>query len=80
LGVLSLHAIIDARGRRLTFFMTASQVSDYTGAAALLSSLPATEWLIANRCYRASESPLARDPLAWADLFREALKDKGIRT
>jgi transposase len=37
-----------------------------TGAAALLSSLPAAEWLIADRGYD-------------ADWFREALKDKGIR-
>jgi transposase len=46
--------------------MTAGQVSDYTGAAALLGSLPAAEWLIADRGYD-------------ADWFREALKDKGIR-
>ena len=46
--------------------MTAGQVSDYTGAAALLDSLPAAEWLIADRGYD-------------ADWFREALKDKGIR-
>jgi hypothetical protein len=30
-----LHAISDADGRPLSFFMTAGQVSDYTGAAAL---------------------------------------------
>ena len=46
--------------------MTAGQVSDYTGAAALIGSLPAAEWLIADRGYD-------------ADWFREALKDKGIR-
>ena len=46
--------------------MTAGQVSDYTGAAALLGSLPAAEWMIADRGYD-------------ADWFREALKDKGIR-
>lgn len=40
--------------------------SDYTGAAALLGSLPAAEWMIADRGYD-------------ADWFREALKDKGIR-
>jgi IS5 family transposase len=44
-----LHAVTDAKGRRLRFFMTAGQVSDYTGAAALLGSLPAAEWLIADR-------------------------------
>ncbi|WRH61582.1 MAG: IS5 family transposase [Fuscovulum sp.] len=55
-----------AKGRPLRFFMTAGQVSDYTGAAALLGSLPAAEWLIADRGYD-------------ADWFRDALKDKGIR-
>jgi transposase len=61
-----LHAVTDAKGRPIRFFMTAGQISDYTGAAALLSSLPAAEWLIADRGYD-------------ADWFREALKDKGIR-
>lgn len=40
-----LHAVTDAEGRPLRFFMTAGQVSDYTGAAALLGSLPKAEWL-----------------------------------
>ena len=35
-----LHAVTDAHGRPLSFFMTAGQVSDYTGAAALLDDLP----------------------------------------
>src|SRR5690606_23507651 len=48
-----LHAVTDAKGRPLKFFMTAGQVSDYTGAAALLGSLPAAEWLIADRGYEA---------------------------
>lgn len=46
--------------------MTAGQVSDYTGAAALLGRLPAAEWIIADWGYG-------------ADRFREALKNKGIR-
>ena len=46
--------------------MTAGQVSDYTGAKALLSSLPAADWMITDRGYD-------------ADWFRDALKDKGIR-
>jgi transposase len=46
--------------------MTADQVSDDTGAAALLGSLPSTEWKIADRGYDAN----------W---FRDALKEKGIR-
>ncbi|MFM2391847.1 MAG: hypothetical protein RLZZ437_3402 [Pseudomonadota bacterium] len=61
-----LHAVTDAKGRPLVFFMTAGQVNGYTGAAALLGSLPAAEWMIADRGYD-------------ADWFREALKDKGIR-
>jgi hypothetical protein len=40
-----LNAVTDADGRPIRFFMTAGQVSDYTGAAAMLSSLPAAEWL-----------------------------------
>ncbi len=46
--------------------MTAGQVSDYTGAAALPGSLPKAEWLLADRGYD-------------ADWFRHALKDKGIK-
>lgn len=61
-----LHAVTDANGRPLRFFMTAGQVSDYTGAAALLSSLPRADWLLADRGYD-------------ADWFRDALEDKGIR-
>jgi transposase len=61
-----LHAITDAEGRPIRFFLTAGQVSDYTGALALLDALPQTNWLIADRGYD-------------ADWFREALVDKGIR-
>lgn len=35
-----LHAVTDANGDPFSFFMTAGQVSDYTGASALLDSLP----------------------------------------
>jgi hypothetical protein len=35
-----LHAVADANGRPLSFFMTTRQVSDYTGAAALPEDLP----------------------------------------
>lgn len=61
----NLHAATDAKGRPPKFFMTAGQVSDYTGAAALLGSLPSADWMIADRGYD-------------ADCSREALKDKGI--
>ncbi|NBZ90186.1 transposase, partial [Rhodobacteraceae bacterium CYK-10] len=46
-----LHAVADAKGRPLKFFMTAGQVSDYMGAAALLQDLPQAEWLLADRGY-----------------------------
>jgi transposase len=60
-----LHAVTDAVGRPIRFFMTAGQVSDYTGARALLSSLPAAEWLLGDRGYD-------------ADWFREDLVNMGI--
>ncbi|KXV35768.1 transposase, partial [Gluconobacter japonicus] len=61
-----LHAATDQNGRPLSFFMTAGQISDYTGASALLDSLPMAQWLLADRGYD-------------ADWFREALEEKGIR-
>jgi transposase len=42
------------------------QVSDYTGAAALMNDLPEAEWLLADRGYE-------------ADWFREALIDRGTK-
>ena len=41
-----LHAVIDAEGRPLSFFMTAGQVSDYTGAAALLDDPLEAPWML----------------------------------
>jgi transposase len=61
-----LHAVSDADGRPLSFFMTAGQVSDYTGAAALLDGLPEAQWLLGDRGYD-------------ADWFRDALEAKGIQ-
>ena len=60
-----LHAVTDARGRPIRLFVTAGQVSDYTGARALLSSLPNADWLLGDRGYD-------------ADWFREDLTDKKI--
>jgi transposase len=40
-----LHAVTDTEGRPIRFFMTAGQVSDYIGAAALLGGLPKAHWL-----------------------------------
>ena len=39
-----LHAVTDTSGRPIRFFITAGQVSVYTGAMALLSSLPVADW------------------------------------
>jgi transposase len=61
-----LHAVTDANGRPLSFFMTGGQVSDYIGAAALLDELPKAQWLLGDRGYD-------------ADWFREALQEKGIK-
>lgn len=59
-----LHAVTDTSGRPVRLFITAGQVSDYTGAAALMNGLPEAEWLLADRGYD-------------ADWFRETLVDKG---
>ena len=39
----------DANGPPISLFMTAVQVSDYIGAAALLDSLPRAQWLLGDR-------------------------------
>lgn len=61
-----LHAVTEANGRPLSFFITAGQISDYTGAAALLDDLPKAKWLLGDRGYD-------------ADRLREALQAKGIK-
>ena len=60
-----LHAVTDAEGRPIRFFMTAGQVSDYIGAAALLDELPKAQCLLADRGYE-------------ADWIRDAMQEKGI--
>lgn len=62
-----LHAVTGAEGCPIRFFMTAGQVSDHTGAAALLDSLPRAEWLYADR----------GDDADWS---RDVLKDNGIKS
>lgn len=47
--------------------MTARQVSDYTGAAALLDDMAKAQWLLDDRGYD-------------ADWFRDALQAKGIQS
>ena len=60
-----LHVICDGQGRPLRMFLSAGQVSDYIGAAALLSSMPQAKVLLADKGYD-------------ADWFRDALADRGI--
>lgn len=60
-----LHALIDANGCPLSFFMTAGEVGDYTGAVALLDDRPKARWLLGDHGYD-------------ADWFREALQAKDI--
>ncbi len=60
-----LHAVCDSGGRPRNLFLTAGQVSDYTGAAALLSSLTPAKALFADRGYD-------------ADWLRDALADRKI--
>jgi len=61
-----LHAVTDANGRPLSSFITAGQISDYAGAAALLDNLPKARWMLADRGYD-------------AEWFRDALEQKGIK-
>ncbi len=61
-----LHAITNWNAHLLSFFMTAGQISDYTGVTALLDSFPKAQWMLADRSYD-------------ADWFRKALEEKGIK-
>ncbi len=60
-----LHVVTAANGRLISLFMTAGQMSDYIGAAALLDELPKAQWLLADRGYD-------------ADWFRYDLQEKGV--
>lgn len=48
-----LHAVANANGHPLSFFMMAAQVSDYTGAAALIDDMLKAQWLLSNCGYDA---------------------------
>ena len=48
-----LHAVTDSKGRPIRFLMSAGQVSDDKGAAAMVSSMPKADWLLADRSYDA---------------------------
>ena len=61
-----LRAMADAEGRPIRFCLSAGQVSDHTGAPALLSSPPKADWLLADKGHD-------------ADWFRDALKDRAIK-
>lgn len=60
-----LHTICDGEGRPRCLFFSAGQVSDYTDAAALLSSLPPNKILLADLGYD-------------ADWLHDALADRKI--
>lgn len=51
--VEELHTLADANWRSLSFFMTAGQVSNYIGEAALLDDLRDAHWLLDDRGYDA---------------------------
>jgi IS5 family transposase len=57
--------VTDANSSTLSFFMTAGQISDYIGAAALFDESPQARWMLADNGYD-------------ADWFRHALEEKGI--
>jgi hypothetical protein len=59
-----LHVVTDAKGRLLKFFLTGSQLSEYTIVTVQLDSLLVAERKLADRS----------DDATW---FREPLKDKG---
>jgi hypothetical protein len=56
-----LHAVCDSEGRPRSLFLTAGQASDYTGAAALLATMPSAKVLLADRGY---DADWLRDALA----------------
>lgn len=61
-----LHAIAATSGRPIRLFITVGQVSDYTGAAALMNGLPEAECLLSGRGCD-------------SDWFRQALANKGTK-
>lgn len=48
-----LRLVTDTSDRPIRLFITAGQVSDYTGAAALMNDFPRAEWLLTDRGYEA---------------------------
>jgi IS5 family transposase len=64
-----LHAVTDAEGRPIRFFITAGQISDYIAAVAVLGGLPKPEWLLADRGYDAD----------WFQRYVERQGDKALQ-
>lgn len=60
-----LHAVCDGHGRPLILLLSEGQMSDYKGAALMLSALPKAKELLGDKGYD-------------ADWFRTALAKKGI--
>lgn len=72
-----LHALADANGRSLSFFMTAGQVSDYTGAAALLEDMPSAQWLLGDHATNRSGMTSAVTGVAAASRLCSAASKTG---
>ena len=62
-----LHAVTETIGWQIRFFMTAGEVSDFTGARALASKLQAAGWLLGNRGYDADQFCTALRPVGIQD-------------
>ena len=60
-----LHAVCDGHGRPLILLLSEGQMSDYKGAALMLSALPKANELLGDKGYD-------------ADWFRKALAKRGI--
>src|SRR6202021_1798468 len=60
-----LHAVCDGNGRPLVMLLSEGQMSDYKGAALMLSAMPKAEHLLADKGYD-------------ADWFRAALAKRRI--
>ena len=60
-----LHAVCDGQGRPLIMLLSEGQMSDYKGAALMLTALPEAKELLGDKGYD-------------ADWFRQALAERGI--
>ena len=60
-----LHAVCDGQGRPLIMLLSEGEMSDYKGAALMLTALPEAKELLGDKGYD-------------ADWFRQALAERGI--